>query len=1037
MARLKKTGLSALFSQGLVSSCSLLVLAPLSMVFAEEGPEPNKKDETTLEEVVVVGSHIRGARIDGQLPVTLVNKEDIDVIGATSAEDLLKAVPQVGNVQFNSDSEGTSSNDVRGDVASLNLRGLGADSTLPLINGRRMVIHPGSTTDDGVPIHFVNLNTLPTLGVKRVEVLRDGAAAIYGTDAVAGVVNNVLDTDFEGLEVSMRYGSSQGTSLNEKIINARGGFTLNDGATNITAFIGMSDRSGMKASERSYSANSDMRFLLPEEFQSDLSARNNSSFSQFGQFRTGVATGDFGEDSTGFDRTRVSGWTTSSGQFHLQPVGIFPNASQQSGDLLPQLPGYEIDDGSSTSTSTSSGNGIDNGQFIVNPLRFDQNGDNRLIVPDRDRLNLFGTITHEFDSGMKLFSEWGYYKAETSTFFGPHVISGSNNFIIPAQNYYNPFGPLGSPNKVAGPDEGLDVDVEGYRVLDAGNRTIRVDNTSYRVVVGLEGNWEDWEWEGALYHSEGESNDRSEQLSRSLMFAAASRTDASAYNFWDAGTQQQDVDFVVTVARDTETKLQGADFKVSNGNLFALPAGDVGVALGMDYRREDWSDDRDDRLDGTISFTNPLTGEFFDSDIMGVSATPDASGDRDVLSTFAEFAVPLLADMPLVQSLDAQLAVRREDYSDFGSVTKPKVALSWRVNDYLMFRGAKSEGFRAPNLETVNQTSVSRFGNGLEDFLRCEITGDDSDCSRPITSNRLGNPDLGPEESKNTTFGVVIQPTDDLTFTVDYWKIEQEGIVGLFGRDNLLLEDIVLRSQGSSSSSVVRFAPTEADQDAIDIFNSANGTSLAAIGELRYVEDTFFNLQPRTIRGIDTGIRWNLDTDEMGSFTFKGNIAYLKQYDQAASPREQALLEAISDPGFQALYGVTVSDADVSEEVGSQIQNEKLPRVRATVSATWRNGQWGAGLFGQMVGHVYDQDITSSVDGRAYKVESYTTFNGYAQYRFDGGSLDGVRVRLGARNLLDKEPPLFPDSSRGYSPELHSAYGRYMYLDVRKQFNLN
>jgi len=1006
------------------SLCLLAAASIPALAFAQDG----ETDDESIEEVVVVGSQITGVDTTGILPVTVLGSDDLAAIGVSSTEDLLRSLPQAGEIEFNSDETGTSSNNVRGDIASLNLRGLGADATLSLLNGRRMVIHPGSQTRNGVPTHFVNLNTVPSMGVKRIEVLRDGAAALYGSDAVAGVVNTVLDDDYEGFQVGVRYGGSEGTSLDETTIRLRGGIAVNGGATNLTFFASVYDRSGLPCEERDYCTIADKRTLLPDEFSGDTSARNNSGLTPFGVFRAGVGTGDFGPDATGFTRIQVSqngaNITDSGGRFHFEPTGF--SSGVPSGN-----PGLDLDTGG-----------------IPGDLRFNFHAPGfKLISPDTKRNNFFGTMTHEFDGGLEFFSELAYYDAETKTRFAPHVVSGSNNFIVPASSYYNPFGAVGNPNRLPGldlatvPAEGLDIDIDSLRLLSAGPRTVTVDNDSYRVLGGLRGTLGDWDWESALYHSAAESVDRSRQGSRTLFYEAVSRTDASAYNPFDGvggSTSQNGDEFVVDVLRSVETELTAFDVRLSNPALWSLPAGEVGAAVGAEFRTEEWSDDRDPRLDGSITFTNPLTGEFFSSDLLGISATPDSSGDRDVFSAFAEFLVPILADVPLVQSLEAQLAVRFEDYNDVGNITRPKIALAWRVSDWLQVRGAFSEGFRAPNLETINQSRVSRFSNSQEDFLRCQVTDDDLACSGPIITETLGNQSLEPEESENTSLGIVLQPLEWLTVTADYWKIEQEGLVGVFGRDSTLVEDIVLRSQGSSSPSVLRFAPTAADEAAAAAFNAATGRNIAAVGELRFVEQTFENLGPRTTEGFDVAVEFDLPDTAIGEFTLKLNYAYLEKFEQAASPRTTALLNAIADPQFQADFGIDESDTD-SDLVGSLIKAERYPRSRASLRATWRLNGWGAGLSGRYVGEVFDLDVTSSVDGSPYTVEEFVSLSGYVQYDFDDGGtqnrvLEGTRVRLGVNNLFDRDASLFPDPSVGYSSALHSNRGRYFYVDLNKRF---
>ncbi|MCV6622394.1 MAG: TonB-dependent receptor [Cellvibrionaceae bacterium] len=985
------------------------------------------QENAALEEVIVTGTHIKGVDIAGALPVSQLSKEDLDLAGALSTEELIGELPQAGQVEFNSSSEGTSSNNVRGDVASINLRGLGADSTLVLVNGRRMVLNPSSSTRDGVPIQFVNSAMIPASGLDRVEVLRDGAAAIYGTDAVAGVVNYVLDTDYEGFEIKTRYGSGHSDSLGETSIQFRGGFEFNEGASNLTFFASDFNRSGVTAQEIDYTQNSDYRDTdrTPALFVGDSSLRNLSTFTPWGQFNLGTINSD-----GSFSPVGVSGVARSSdGRFHLQPDTASGGVEYKDG--------LAIDDGT-----------------LNSDLRYNIN-DLRMIIPNLERRQFFTTFTHEFDSGIELFSEASYYESEYDTFFGPNVISDVNKMYIPKTAYYNPFGAVGNPNRLAGlstddvPEEGLDVKIDRLRLYDTGPRKIATESDSHRFLVGFRGTWDDWDWESAAYTSAAKAEDSQLSVSRSKFYEAVSRSTPDAYNPFTGGNFADPAngdpssggdasEFTVNVERKNKTEISGIDFKASTPNLVSWAGGDIGAAFGVEQRRETYRDDRDPLLDGTVTFTHPLSGEFFSSDVMGVSATPDTYGAREVYSAYAEFLVPMVnegMDIPLVKSLDAQIAVRAESYSDVDEdIVKPKFALAWRPADWLQVRSAFSKGFRAPNLETLNLTVQERFNNNQSDFLRCaagQAVGtpetDVDACQQSINTRRLGNKDLQSEESENLTFGFVVEPLEGLVFTADWWRIEQEGVVGLFGRDNHLILDQIMRLNGSSNPNVIRAAATAQDQAEIDAYNAENGTSLAAVGQLLHVNDTFLNLQPRTIEGADFSVAYDTDEFSIGSFTLKFDGAYIAKWDQEASPQVEEIQAAVdSNP----LLTGSVS----SFSSGSRIQDEATPRWRAKASVTWRKDNWRAGLSARYVGKVYDPDVKQDDDPSIIlKIPSWTTVNTYVNYKFEEGVLDNTNIRLGANNLFDEEPPLF-DSSRGYSPALHSARGRYVYLDVSKKF---
>ncbi len=204
--------------------------------------------EATIEEVVVVGSQIRGARITGALPVTVVGTDAIDSSAAVSGDDLFRAIPEAGDITFNGTYlGGGNSNAARGDVSTVSLRGLAQGNTLLLLNGRRSVVHPTSQTDNETPVFGYNVNALPVSGLERVEILKDGAAALYGSDAVAGVVNNVLKSDFEGVEIDMQYGSAEG---DEWTANAVFGTDFDEGRGNLSLYVGTSQKDAILADSK-------------------------------------------------------------------------------------------------------------------------------------------------------------------------------------------------------------------------------------------------------------------------------------------------------------------------------------------------------------------------------------------------------------------------------------------------------------------------------------------------------------------------------------------------------------------------------------------------------------------------------------------------------------------------------------------------------------------------------------------------------------------------------------------------------------------
>ena len=230
----------------------LLVILSTNLVFSQEDVASNPSKE--IEEIVVIGSQIKGAKITGSLNVSVITGIDIEAIASTSGDDLLEHIAEQGQNYFTEAEDASGGvNASRGDVGAYNLRNLGVGNSLTLLNGRRLVNSPGYQTEliggDYVPTVSVNANIIPVSGLERLEILRDGASAIYGADAVAGVINNVLQTDFEGFNFTARVNGYEHFNANDTKITAKWGSFFNEGATNVSVFFDYYDRENINAQE--------------------------------------------------------------------------------------------------------------------------------------------------------------------------------------------------------------------------------------------------------------------------------------------------------------------------------------------------------------------------------------------------------------------------------------------------------------------------------------------------------------------------------------------------------------------------------------------------------------------------------------------------------------------------------------------------------------------------------------------------------------------------------------------------------------------
>ena len=1012
------------------------VSASLVSIFIAAGANsqdqpPTADAEQELEEIVVVGSQIVGARITDALPVTVVGQREIEAIAAVSGEELFLSIPQAGDASFNQTSGQVSSNFARGDVGSVDLRNLGVGNTLVLINGRRGVNFPSSQASGSLaPVLTFNTNTIPVNGLQRLEVLRDGAGAIYGSDAVAGVVNAVLRSDSDGASLEVQFGDARGTNLDEVTLNGLFGKNFNNDRSNVSLFVNYTDRSALESGDQDFTASADKRPLFIDTgFEGSTQLRNDSTTTPWGVFQTVDAT-PVAQDGTPL--------TDASGIFHLQP-------STNEGCLtgLGSTAGVCMDDGNMSTISTDENLRWDN--LAVYPIS---------VLPDLKRLNLFATVRHEINDSLELFGEAGYYRADTESVQDAIFTIGSIRMTVPASNYWNPFGPVtfsdGSvnPNRLPGidaPAEGVPLTLRTLRFSDLGPTNVRVEAEQIRALVGLRGEALGLNWESALLYSEATVDDRQQGIDATLLQQNLALSTPDAFNPFNGGdpdnpgvdttfSSQAAIDAIgFTANRRNKAELYHWDLRVSRPDIFALWAGDVGVAGGIEFRRETQLDDRDPNVDGTNVWVDTVIGVTQESNLFGVSPTPDNYGARNVFSAYLELALPLVSpDMgiPLVQSLDLQLAGRFEDYTDFGNVTKPKVAFAWDIVEALRVRGSASQGFRAPNLEQVNASIVTR-GNTHDDWVRCEADlragriASFDECNRSVvgTARRAGNPDLQPEESDNWTVGLVIQPPlpvslGDLIITADYWSVDQEGIVGVFGGDNAMALDYLNRVEGGSNPNVIRDAPT-----AGDVADFA-GTGLEPVGEVRYFDDQYRNLEPQEVEGVDFGILWNLDGTGIGDLTFNVNASRLITFARGVPADVEQLIVA-RDAGI-------INAGTELPELSDLIQQDGNPEWRVSSSVTWSRDQFRAGVHARYVGAV---DDTTLLDGAGvpFRTDSHTVVNLFGEYSLDAGPLGDSRIRVGVRNLFDEEPPI-ADETFGYMGHLSSPIGRYLYVNLKTEF---
>ena len=964
---------------------SLTLLASFSL-FAEE----------EVEEVVVVGSQIKGAKITGALPVSVVSGIDIEATGVDSGEDLLEHIAEQGQNYFTEAEDASGGvNASRGDVGAYNLRNLGVGNTLTLLNGRRLVNSPGYQTEliggDYVPTVSVNSNLIPVTGIERLEILRDGASAVYGADAVAGVINNVLQDDYEGLSITARVSGYDHFGAEDTKITAKWGSFFNDGNTNVSIFFDHYDRENINAQEDPRWGAGDHRPFVDDDspWKTSTSFRNLSSNSLYGQFDMVSSSEHSGESYNHL-------WTDSNGEFEIFPLG----------DAKCTNRGHPLFDTGYGTCIAQDGNGALRSNFW-GPTD---------VRSELVRTNVVMFINHEMQNGMESFTEFAYYESDSDrTAHASYAFSSSKHRVGPDNYYLNQLkvDVDGVPTAIFA---GKNLYIDNYRYEER-QRLVNVKKETYRFLQGFRGTRGEWDWETAFVTSKATSDDvTSNRMSNNLLKEALYDSTAAAYNPFSAGVNSNIERTLIDVYRKGESELTMVDFKISNPNVW----GDIGLLLGMEYRDEEISDDRDPRLDGTITYTD-YEGDTYPlvADVLNSSPTADVYGSRDVMSIFMEMQIPV------TDKINMQTALRHEDFSDYGDSTVGKIALGWEVTPWMDFRASVSSAFRAPNIVQVNEKTVVRSGtrydraafqvNAVQDVQNVI----DSDSRYTIQRMATGAENLEAEESDNSSFGFVLSPTDDLIITVDTWSIEKDKTIGLFGRENQTVNDMLLRfSNGTNNCStfagdplVVREAPDEGD---------AAGFAAAGVcpfGDIKYIKNEYTNMAKRTVEGTDLGIYYNIESN-YGDFDVRYIGTFLDKFEQKASG-EFARLQAEKDAGV-------IPESIPLKGFGDLLEKDGIYDNKHTVRFTWDKGPYRVSLSGLKKGS-FVQTSLGTKNGVPYLIPSMTTLNLTMSYDFELGNHD-ARVRFAVKNLEDERAPT-ADRYYGYYADAHQDYGRNYWVD--------
>jgi len=1016
----------------------LILVFPLVISTTLLSQDSDSASDVEVEEVVIVGSQIKGAKISGALPVSILTSDDIDALGVEDGTELLENIAEQGLNYFSeaeSDSGGV--NSARGDVGAYNIRNMGVGNTLTLLNGRRLVNNAGYQTEllggDYVPTMTVNSNLIPTMGLDRVELLKDGASAIYGADAVAGVVNNVVASDFVGFDISYRQQGYDHFAAEDDRLSLKYGVDLNGGATNISVMYDYYDRDAISASEDPRWGDSDHRKLIPaDSLWANDGSFNNRYSGKWAQLDMVGASG-YEEDFINADGeederdvyyldangNKIIPWADFAGEIQIIPSDDPRCARADSQDT-----------GQGTCLAVDTTSFAD---YYINPGQF------RDYRGELQRDNLFVFVNHEMSNGNELFAEVGRYTSDYSRLKEP-----AGDFAVAllelGPDYYwsNALGitaaniaaqEAANAIRVADGKSAkaikTNIRIDNWRP-DIGPRVINVEKETYRYLFGIRGTTDSgWDWESAYLYSEAETNDVTDnRLSNSLLQAGLNDSTINAINIFSSDVKTELAPAIVSVYRNDTSTLRSIDFKASHPEVMTLPAGPVGMLVGVEYRKETYDEDRDPRLDGTIQYTSAVTGYGppFVADVLGSSPTVDTYGRRSTRSMFAEMLIPL------ADNINAQAAIRHEIPSDTDESTVGKFAVGWDVSDDLLIRASTSTSFRVPNLIQQNQAFVPRQGGNPDAVGKYVGANKPLDDSYSMQSFRLLNPDLNPETSTNTSFGFVYSPSmvDGLTVTYDNWEIKKEDTVVLLGRANRLVEDLVLRLEhGPDNCSL--FSNPNVIRDANPGYTAAEEALFTAkgicpAGEAQIVYDPYANAATRTIAGQDFGVYYDLDTN-FGRFRLSANYSKTDEFTQEPTAGYTKLKEA-QDSGTFPLSISLSGFGDLAKQDGNYVE-------KTSIKGTYTIGDWGVQITSLTKGDFYHSQETKS-DGTRYVLPEMTTMNVSVYYKFDVGD-NKARIKFAVKNIEDERAPL-ADRFYGFFADAHQDYGRNTYLDFKMSF---
>ncbi|MFC4764805.1 TonB-dependent receptor [Dyella koreensis] len=913
----------------------------------------NPEAAKNLEGVTVTGSRIRRVDVETANPVVTIDRSQIAATGKATLGDLVQDLPSIAG---NATNASTNSGGGTG-AATISLRGLGDKRTLILVNGVRLA--------------YNDVNSIPSNMIDRVEVLSDGASAIYGSDAIGGVVNFILRDRFDGVQFTTDFGESRHSD------GFRRNFTLTAGHTGANGSIvaGISHHS------------------------IDAVQAGNRGFSR---------------DALNL----TDGQVVYSGS-SATPVGSITLPSALAGQL-----------GCSSRVSLNPGvtgaTSLSDYHCYSRADTYNYQRDNILQTP-QERNNFFVLGRYKLADHLEAYVNLYYTKTQSDSELAPiPIFANGDNFLVSADNYYNPFGVNFGTDRATGNSYGN----YNTRITTLGHRRYVYNTYNTQINPGLRGSFGDssWQWDADINY--GNMRQKSinygfldyakleQALGPSFLSSSGAVTCGTAANpianctpiniFNVADPSTIAALKAIQVNPVATTRYTVKQFEANaNGDLFALPAGTVNLAVGMSYRKESTSTRTDP---GAVADLNGLCGvvEF---------CTTVLSGSFNVKEAYAETLIPLLADEPWAHSLNLTVGTRYSDYSSAGNTTNSKVALEWRPIENLLLRGTVSQVFRAPNINEL-YAGIGGDSPTVNDPCNFYTGGHASACANVPTngSYQQANPQIGaktsgaiaagyqlkPEKGKSFDFGVVYDPQwlPGLSLSADVWRINLNDTI-----TSISAQTVLNQCYSNASSPFCSF---------IHRLNT---------GDIDYVAEPTVNLGSLSTKGVDSSIAYRFDQTRFGRFNVSLNNTYVARYDINPNPADPSSVTIHNAGKYTYAYG-------------------DFPRWRSLAMLNWSLGPWSASWRVRYIGRTQigsadeNQQLSADTDRSAVvrRIGAYTYHSIQAGYNFEKWH---TRLDLGIDNIADKQPPLFYQNNVTNSNTDVATYdvmGRYFWARATLTF---